>query len=996
MADGAPVSETALDVPPYRDPALPAPERAADLARRLTRDEKIAMLHQTAPAVERLGLAAFRTGTEALHGVAWLGTATLFPQPVGLAATWDADVVTRVGEVVGVELRAKHADDPTISLNAWAPVVNPLRHPLWGRNEEGFSEDPHVTAWLATAYARGLRGDHPVYWRTVPTLKHAFGYSNETDRAVTSSELRPRVWHEYEAPAFLGPVRAGVVGGVMASYNLVNGRPAHLSRELLDALRDAAPHDLLVVSDAAAPGFVVDLQRYADDHVESHAALLRAGIDSFTELADPTETVERLTAALELGLVGEEDVDRAVRHLLEVRIRTGELDPELDPFVEPADAIDLPRHRALAREAATKAVVVLENDGALPLPAGARVAVTGPLAGVVLRDWYSGPAPYTVSVATALAEQLGSGAVHVADGADRVALRSATTGRCVRPVTGRAVLVADAVDSARALHDVTGWDDGFLTLRSVGEEGSGALWTGADWIVRASAERVGGWVAQEAFRRHVHDDGTWSFQHHLTGRWVRVQHDEQGTLVVDADVLEQAERFTPHALRTGRDDVARVARDAGTAVVVLGNDPHLGGREATDRGSLELPASMLALWRAVREAAATAVLVIVSSYPYVLPDDLDADAVVWSSHGGQELGHALADVLLGEHEPRGRLAQSWPAATEHVGDLLDYDVLRAGHTTWYSPHAPRYGLGHGLTYGDVRYDDVRLDRASAAAGDVVRASVSVRSAGTRDAHELVQLYVDAPDLGLPYPHRLVAHRRVVVPAGATASVELELAVDDLAVWDTVGHRRAVAPGTYTLAAGPSSALVGPAATLEVEGARFWPRPCLDRDVDPVDADELDGLALSDRTAEEGTCVQVAPGRTEGRALLRECDLAGTVGLTLTVARARPGPAQVRVDACTPTGWRTLGSVAVPEPDDDADDLRHAWSRVRVDVPSGWAPVLPGDVRLVLTGGARCAGLRFHGEASNTFDDPASPTFDSRRPDRPSGLTSRDSDPHYQR
>ena len=150
---------------PSTDPWL----EAVDLVAQLTVDETIAFCHQHVPAVERLGLRPFVTGSEAAHGVAWLGTATVFPQPVGLAATWDVELIRRVGEAVGVELRAKHAEDPSISLNAWAPVVNPLRNPLWGRNEEGFSEDPHLTAELATAYARGLRGDHPTVWRTVPT-----------------------------------------------------------------------------------------------------------------------------------------------------------------------------------------------------------------------------------------------------------------------------------------------------------------------------------------------------------------------------------------------------------------------------------------------------------------------------------------------------------------------------------------------------------------------------------------------------------------------------------------------------------------------------------------------------------------------------------------------------------------------------------------------------------------------------------------------------------
>jgi beta-glucosidase len=190
-------SPSAVGRLPFRDPALPIDKRVDDLLGRLTLDERIAFLHQYAPAVERLGVASFRTGTEALHGVSWLGEATVFPQAVGLGATWDEDLVHEVAEAVSVELRAFHHHRPTAngvgtnSLQAWAPVVNLLRDPRWGRNEEGYSEDPVHTAPLGTAYCRGLSGDHPAYLRAAPVLKHFLAHNNEDDRCVTSSGLRP-------------------------------------------------------------------------------------------------------------------------------------------------------------------------------------------------------------------------------------------------------------------------------------------------------------------------------------------------------------------------------------------------------------------------------------------------------------------------------------------------------------------------------------------------------------------------------------------------------------------------------------------------------------------------------------------------------------------------------------------------------------------------------------------------------------------------------------
>jgi len=935
--------------PPWRDATLPVRQRAEALLAALTPQERLALLHQHAPAVPRLGLGAFRTGSEALHGVAWLGTATVFPQPVGLAASWDTDLLERVGAVVGTELRAKHAADPTVSLNVWAPVVNPLRHPAWGRTEEGFSSDPHVTALLATAYARGLRGDHAVYWRTVPTLKHVLGYGNETDRAVTSSNLPPRVLREYELPAFLGPLRAGVVGALMPSYNLVNGRPAHLSGELLDELRSWADESLLVVSDAAAPGNVVTFQRYLDDHVTSHAALLRAGVDSFTDNdADAGPTVARLTAALDRGLLEQADVDRAVLRHLELRLRTGELDPDLDPWRVGPDAIDLPAHRALARQAAARGVVVLENDGVLPLDPQASVAVVGPHAARVLHDWYSGTPPYLVGLAPALAARLGAHAVHVADGADRITLTATTTGRGVRALTD-GTLVADADEPAA--HDLTDWGDGLLTLRDVDRD---LLWSGARWVVRADATRVGGWVAQESFRRARHDDGTWSLQHAGSGRWLRVQHDEAGTLVADAPDAAHAERFRVDVLRTGAAAVADAAAAADVVLVTVGNDPHLHGRETEDRPHLDLPAPQVALWRAARAAGTRAVLLVVSSYPYVLgPTGDEADAVVWSCHAGQELGNGLADVLLGEAEPTGRLAQEWPADASQAGDLLDQDVIATHATPWFARTAHRYGLGHGLTYGAPTYADLRCTPGPLRDGDEVVAHVTVTNPGARPAHELVQLYVDAPAHRLPYPHRVVAHARVVVPPGGTTVATLRVPVADLAVWDVTRDRWVVEPGRYVLTAAPSSAHDGRRAELWVAGEPVPPRDLRTRAARAVDADALTGVDPADLAPATGTCVQVRRGRPSGSVLLRGCDVAGATAVELTVARTRPGAAAVELlDAADGS---LQARVDVP-----ADGGRYDWCTLTAPLAPGSSLTSadgPRDLRLRLLGSARLADVR---------------------------------------
>ncbi|WP_102194060.1 glycoside hydrolase family 3 C-terminal domain-containing protein [Microbacterium aurantiacum] len=819
---------------PFRDTSLPIPDRAQDLLSRLTADERIAMLHQAAPAVDRLGVPAFHTGCEALHGAAWLGTATVFPQPVGMAATWDAELIERIGEVASTEVRAKRSENPLVSLNVWAPVVNSLRQPAWGRNEEGYSEDPHVTGHFGTAYSQGLRGRHERVWRTVPALKHFLGYSNETDRASTSSELSPRTLHEEELPAFRDAIERGVAGGMMLSYNRVNGTPAHTQPELVDEARSWAPGSLAVVSDAGAPTFLVTLQRAQPDHTHAASALIRSGMDSFTDDGPDAEpTIAHVRAALEAGLLTMADVDRAVTRVLEMRLRSGEFDGDDDPYADITAAdIDAPPSRVLAREAVARSVVVLRDDDALlPLAEPASIAVVGPLADLVLTDWYAGTPPYSVGIAHGLGARYPAARVRVETGADTIALRDLASGRYVAASEDGAVVDASAVALGEdALWDLTDWGDGILTLRS---QRSRRLLTGT-WPMRADAERVGGWVVQETFRRHVHADGSWSLLHLGTGRWVTVTR-EVGLLVVEGVTLGDAARFAARVVRSGQAAVAEAAAEADVVMVAVGNDPHLSGRETQDRPHLLLPDSAVAVWRAAREQNDSAVLAIVSSYPYVLGEGMaDAGTVVWSSHGGQELGNGIADVLSGDVPPSGRLAQSWPADAAQAGDLFDYDTLRQQATYRHQPAPYAFAFGHGLTLSEVTYLGVTLDVSELDAPEPshrhaplvaidpsdasVRATVRVANRGSRVAEELVQLYALAPaDLPIPAPRRLlVGYRRVRLEPGEEREVTIAFDPARLAVWDDgirlegavddwlhQGALR-VQPGDYRLAAGPSA------------------------------------------------------------------------------------------------------------------------------------------------------------------------------------------------
>lgn len=877
--------------PPFRDPHLPFAKRIDDLLARLTLDEKIAFLHQFAPAVERLGVAAFRTGQEALHGVAWMGPATVFPQAVGLGATWNTDLVRRVGEAVSKEVRAMRARDDRVGLNVWSPTVNLLRHPLWGRNEEGYSEDPRLTSAIATAYTHGLRGDHPTYWRTAPVLKHWLAHNNETGRDVTSSSVRPRVLHEYDLRAFEETVEAGAVAGVMPAYNLVNGRPNHVSPYLREHLRRWTEEELLVCSDAGAPSNLVDSEHYFATHEEATAAALQAGVDSFTDHGtDGSTIVARVEGALEQGLLTEADIDAAVRRQLSIRFRLGEFDPHDDPHAGTGE-FDTPAHRELAREAAEQAIVLLRNDGVLPLAPDTRIAVVGLLADECKLDWYSGTLLHRSTPLEGLYERFGAERVEFAEGVDRVLLKTSAGTFLTVPASPEAAdevrgaqgaldpaLLAGRTDLPPLSVDATGtelalveWGAGVLTLRA--PDGR-YLSVAEDGFLRASADQPGGWIVQETFRLEPHANGH-LLRHLGTDRPVCVA--AEGVRVA-ADGTE-GEVFEVVVAERGEDAVARVTAQADVVVVVAGNDPHINGRETEDRTTLDLPAHQERILAAARASGVRTVLALVSAYPYAVePGRLGA--VLWTAHGGQAAGTALARVLAGDVSPAGRLPQTWYADDADLPDLLDYDVIGARQTYLYFEGRPLFPFGHGLSYASFSYAGLAVEVEA----DRVRISFTVTNTGDMTADEVAQLYTRAVDPSVTRPRReLLDHRRLTLAPGATAGVSFEVPLSAFAFWDVARGGPRVEPGPYDLLVGGSSEDVRLRRTIVLEGEAAVARPARRRGISAADFDEQSGTDIVDLTKSAGDAVTPAGGGS-GELVYRACDFgAGTTGVTVTVA-----------------------------------------------------------------------------------------------------------------
>ena len=824
-------------------------EHARSLVRAMTLEEKLPFLHQHSPGLERLGIGPFSTGTEALHGVAWRGPAVTYPQPVGLAATWDEGLLAAVGDQIAREVREHHAQEDPASLNVWSPVVNPLRHPLWGRTEEGLSEDPLLNARLGTAIARGLRGEGPC-WTTVPTLKHFLGYSHEVDRAATSSSLPPRVLHEYELPGYEEALASGAAGAVMLSYNLVDGVPAHLSPLVNDHLRRvvADPDLLFVVSDAGAPTNLVQIQDAAADLTEAVAAMLRAGVDSFTDHGrDSGPTLRAAREALARGLVQEQHIDHAVVRQLVARARTGEFGAAADASGHTATGtsnsptgagFDRARAVELSQEVAARAAVLLRHqDEALPARPGSTLAVIGHLGGTVLQDWYSGELMDPVSLREALEDshdgpvrfaagldivQLSADGVPVLCGAqERLELAAASFKDDVgavddeHPGLGEPSHAAEGSDAGGARFEVRDHGHGVLSLR----ETSTGLWLAPDahGHLRARAPRIGGWVVQETFRPLRSADGRVRLQHVGSGRWLRAER-QTGRLVLGGTEAAQALELSWQVRVSGLQQAREAMDGADLAILVAGNEPHVHGRETEDRPSLSLAGPDQSLVDLLGEAAPTTktALVLFSSYPCDLGRHEEAaQAVVWSSHAGARQGPALASLLRGEREFSGRLAQAW-IRERALTDILDYDVISSAATYLYGQEA-LYPFGHGLALEPTRWSDVALE----ASGQSVSVAVTLERDGARSAHEVVQVYatVDAAayphDLG-PLPAlRLIGSRVVEVPASGGVRARLEIPWTRLRVWSEEAADFVAPTGTVTLHVARSSADVERSAEVSV-------------------------------------------------------------------------------------------------------------------------------------------------------------------------------------
>ncbi|WFR61904.1 glycoside hydrolase family 3 C-terminal domain-containing protein [Paenibacillus amylolyticus] len=568
---------------------------------------------------------------------------------------------------------------------------------------------------------------------------------------------------------------------------------------------------------------------YHTSHAESAAGALKAGVDCLTDEVDLV--VSALEEALDQGLLKVTDLDRAIRNIFGVRMRLGQLDQSgRNPYASiPESVLCAPEHAKLSYRAAAESIVLLQNDGLLPLKPEAlqKISVIGPLADVVYTDWYSGTLPYRVSVLDGLRNRLPQTNVTYTDGNDRIQLQTADGQVITLGAEGTLIAVHEGSTSTATefIHQDWGW--GSHTLRSVNNNRFVTLTE--QGIYQANAPEIGGWFVKEVVQINPETDGS-NTLHTWNGIPVGLsEHQGHSALTPLPPQGEQATGFHINRVAHGIEQAVEAARSSQASVVVVGNSPYINGKEEIDRPSLLLPLNQVELVKAVCEVNPNTVVVIMGSYPFALQELKDtARAIVYMTHAGQELGNALADVLLGYYAPAGRLNMTWYADESQLPDIMDYDIIQRGMTYMYHQGPVQYAFGHGLTYSEFEYEAIRVSRstsAGAAATDQLQIEVEVYNKGERDSDEVVQIYGSAHTSRVKRAQKqLLAFRRVHVKAGARVTIRFEIPVQKLALWDVTRDRYCLETATWAIRAGRSSADIRQSADIEIEGETIPDRP----------------------------------------------------------------------------------------------------------------------------------------------------------------------------
>ena len=814
--------------PAYQDESLPIPQRVEDLLQRMTVDEKIDLMRATSPANERLGIAKYYHGNEALHGVVRPGRFTVFPQAIALASSWDPDLMLKVSTAISDEARARwnelgegklQTNQFSDLLTFWSPTVNMVRDPRWGRTPETYGEDPFLTGEMGTAFVKGLQGDDPRYLKVVSTPKHFAANNEEHNRFECNAVISEKQLREYYLPAYEALVKRGHATSIMASYNAINGIPSSSNPWLLTkVLRGDWGFEGYVVSDCGGVSTLVEDHHYVATRETAAALCLLSGLD--LECGD-NYYIEPLKKAYKLGMVKDEDIDRAARRILTARMRLGLFDSgEANPYTKISpEVIGSEKHQALALEMARESIVLLKNDkDMLPFRRGKvrSIAVVGVNAASCEFGDYSGvPASEPVSILAGIKAAAGKDIivkhapwVSAADATETISPEFFPGGLKAEYYSGTELkgTPKTRVDEWVNFEPSNQAPDPFLP-----ESPLSIRWTG---VLRPS-------VSGEYTLSMTSDDGC---RLYLDGELIidawaghSVRTDMATVNLVsgrDYEVKVEYYNLRDYAVARlgwippraeGQDklslygDAGRIARECDVVVAVMGINKTIE-REGKDRDFITLPEDQQEFLQELYHVNKNVVLVLVAGSPLsILWEDKNIPAIVNAWYPGEKGGTAVADVLFGKFNPAGRLPVTYYNRIEDLPPFDDYDITK--RTYKYYEGDVLYPFGYGLSYSSFRYSNLNVvDK-----GETLEVSFTLKNVGKMEGDEVAQVYVRLPEYEGKAPIKeLRGFKRVHLKKGESREVTIPLRREDLRYWSESEEKFIVPEGLPEIMVGASS------------------------------------------------------------------------------------------------------------------------------------------------------------------------------------------------
>lgn len=788
---------------------------ARELTSKLTLDEKLGLITTHNRPVERLGIGEFFIGQEVARG--YVGRSddrysTVFPQPIGLASTFDRELMSEIGTITANECRAYYNIDKKGGLCVWGPTVDMERDSRWGRNEEAYGEDVFLTGELTAAFTETMAGDNGEYLKTIPTLKHFCANNNEHERLKSNSFMPLRLKYEYFYQAFRNAIVNGGAKSVMSAYNEVNGVPALCNTELQSILKDEWGL-WFAVTDGGDFGQTVTAHRYTSSHAEAYAESITAGCDTMTDIGSLVSKAAK--NALDRGLISEADIDRAVENVLYARAKLGQFSDDCPYDSITTDIVNTEQSEDVDLRAAREQVVLLKNDGILPLKkAHGKIAVLGPAANENLRDWYTGTFRSPVSIAEGIRREF-AGREIVHDSLwDIVAIKAPNGKYLSVHEDGTVHADAEAVtDSER--FELQDWGENWKNLFSVKYQG----YVTSDGALHLNGRTIFDWFTRETFNFYDTDGGV-LIEEYLHRERLSCT-DGKLTFVKERAVVQE-NIFVIETLSSGRERAEKAAAESDVVIYCTGNYPTQVAKECFDRSTLRLNVQE-GMAEHIFGICPSVVMVLVSSYPYsVCRENELLPAVLYTTHAGAQLGTAVAETLSGRNNPSAKLPETWYRSDNDLPDIMSYDIEKSGTTYMYFKGTPLYPFGYGLSYSTFEYSGFSVTDSSGK----LTARLTVRNTSDADGTEIVQIYYTLKASAVRRADKkLCGFERVSLKAGESREILIDIPEYILRIYDTRSGRMLVEDGDYTFYAAASSADIRSECECRVSGEMVGNRPC---------------------------------------------------------------------------------------------------------------------------------------------------------------------------